>query len=345
MVRMFLLIAGTGVLLALVAVAIYQAHPTVSSLPLPFSPVFKNFIAASGSVEAATENLSIGVPYSEIVEEVFVHSGMFVLENEPLFKLDTKVLERKLLAAKANYILAMQKYKKALAEPRAETLLIQEAIVAEQKANYEDYLKRFEIVESIKNPAAISRDEYFQRMYQSLRAGFSLTKAQAELDLLVAGSWIKDLEILQAEANLFEKEVSVIQASINAGVILAPCDGTVLQVNIHEGELAVSGSTSPLIIFGFLTPMHLRVEVDETDVWRIIPGAPGVAVMRGNSNLQFELHFVRIAPYMMPKRAITGDLSEKIDTRILPLIYSFDPRDLPIYAGLVMDVFLEARPH
>ena len=37
----------------------------------------------------------------------------------------------------------------------------------------------------------------------------------------------------------------------------------------------------------------------------------------------------------------TGDSSERVDTRVLQVIFSFDRGDLPIQVGQQMDVFIE----
>lgn len=45
---------------------------------------------------------------------------------------------------------------------------------------------------------------------------------------------------------------------------------------------------------------------------------------------------------MVPKVSLTGQSTERTDTRVLQVIYSFDPATLPIYVGQQMDVFIEA---
>ena len=42
------------------------------------------------------------------------------------------------------------------------------------------------------------------------------------------------------------------------------------------------------------------------------------------------LHFVRFEPYVIPKESLTGDTTERVDTRVLQVIYSFDRGDMPI---------------
>ena len=46
----------------------------------------------------------------------------------------------------------------------------------------------------------------------------------------------------------------------------------------------------------------------------------------------------------MPKRSLTGDATERVDTRVLQVLYAFDRGDLPLYVGQQMDVFVEAPP-
>jgi HlyD family secretion protein len=44
----------------------------------------------------------------------------------------------------------------------------------------------------------------------------------------------------------------------------------------------------------------------------------------------------------VPKKSLTGDSTERVDTRVLQVIFSFEPGELPIYVGQQMDVFIEA---
>jgi len=83
--------------------------------------------------------------------------------------------------------------------------------------------------------------------------------------------------------------------------------------------------------------------VDENDAWRVRAGAPAVAFLRGNREIKTSLKFVRFEPYVVPKKSLTGDSIERVDTRVLQVIYRIEHRDLPIFAGQQMDVFIEAH--
>jgi hypothetical protein len=73
-------------------------------------------------------------------------------------------------------------------------------------------------------------------------------------------------------------------------------------------------------------------------------GARAVAYVRGNSSITTPLQFVRIEPFIVPKRSLTGDTTERVDTRVLQVIYAFEPGDLPVYVGQQMDVYIDAPP-
>lgn len=82
----------------------------------------------------------------------------------------------------------------------------------------------------------------------------------------------------------------------------------------------------------------------ETDAWRVEPTAPAMAYLPGNAELTTPLRFERIEQYVVPKMSLTGASTERTDTRVLQVIYSFDHGTLPVYIGQRMDVFIKAPP-
>jgi len=52
---------------------------------------------------------------------------------------------------------------------------------------------------------------------------------------------------------------------------------------------------------------------------------------------------VRFEPYVIPKKNLTGDNTERVDTRVLQVIYALE-RNAPVYVGQQMDIYIES-PH
>lgn len=53
------------------------------------------------------------------------------------------------------------------------------------------------------------------------------------------------------------------------------------------------------------------------------------------------LVFVRIEPFVVPKKSLTGDSTERVDTRVLQIIYRVEGDMLPLFVGQQMDVFID----
>jgi hypothetical protein len=45
---------------------------------------------------------------------------------------------------------------------------------------------------------------------------------------------------------------------------------------------------------------------------------------------------------VVPKRSLTGDSTERVDTRVLQIIYKVERDDLPLFIGQQLDVFIDA---
>jgi hypothetical protein len=114
---------------------------------------------------------------------------------------------------------------------------------------------------------------------------------------------------------------------------------------VRPGEYAQTGVlSSPLILMGDTRIVHVRVDVDENDAWRFRSGARAKAVLRGNSAIAFDMNFAYVEPYVVPKISLTGASTERVDTRVLQVVFSALKRELPIYAGQQVDVYIETLP-
>ena len=51
-----------------------------------------------------------------------------------------------------------------------------------------------------------------------------------------------------------------------------------------------------------------------------------------------------VEPFVVPKRSLTGDSTERVDMRVLQALYQFDRSRLRAYVGQQVDVFIERQP-
>jgi multidrug efflux pump subunit AcrA (membrane-fusion protein) len=347
--KLFLpLLAVAGVIFA-----IYVVHagnkPVPASQPVaqPAAAPFRSYIAGAGIIEARSENIAIGTGQGGTVIGVYVKVGDKVTKGQPLFQIRNFTQKAELEQAKAALALAQAKLKKLQQSPRPEEIPPAEAKVKEMDANVADMKKQLELWEEIadKDKRAVSEEDLVRKRFAVQTAQAQLEQAKANLTLLKAGTWKPDLEVAQAEVESAQAQVAVSQAELDRLTIKAPADGTILQVKIHEGEYALAGVLqTPLMVLGDIDTLVVRVDIDENDAWRFKEGSRSVAFVRGNRDLSTGVSFYRVEPYVVPKRSLTGESTERVDTRVLQVLYTFPRTALPVYVGQQMDVFIEAAP-
>ena len=85
------------------------------------------------------------------------------------------------------------------------------------------------------------------------------------------------------------------------------------------------------------------VDIDENDLPHFSKDAMAVATLKGRPQVRFPLKFVYVEPYVIPKQSLTGYNSERVDTRVLQVIYELaEDRRIDVYIGQQMDVYLQA---
>jgi len=191
---------------------------------------------------------------------------------------------------------------------------VKEAEVRLALAQYE-----LKIAANLRAEQVISEEEMTRRRFEAASAAVVLATRQAEVGRL--------------------------RAEIERRTVRAPVAGRVLQLAARLGEFAESAVLDPpLLVLGDDSRLFVRVNVDENDAWRVRPGAPAQAYLRGGAKEKAELRFERIEPLLVAKRSLTGASAERTDTRVLQILYSFERTALPVYVGQQVDVFIAAAP-
>ena len=85
-----------------------------------------------------------------------------------------------------------------------------------------------------------------------------------------------------------------------------------------------------------------RVDVEEHEASRVQSETRAIAAVRGYAEVKTPLAFVRFEPFVVPKKSLTGDSAERVDTRVLQVIYQIEDTNLPLFVGQQMDVFIDA---
>jgi len=151
-----------------------------------------------------------------------------------------------------------------------------------------------------------------------------------------------DVAVAAAQLEAAKAAVLQTEALLARLVVRAPIAATILQVNVRAGEYAAPTSPVPPIVLGAIDEVQVRADVDEQLAPRVRAGAKAVGYIKGAGADPVPLEFVRIEPFVVPKRSLTGSSIERVDTRVLQVIYKFaNTPQRPVYVGQQMDLYIE----
>jgi multidrug resistance efflux pump len=346
MIRKYGLSAAAAVLLVLALLHMVRGQQRPSALESPVPPArspFSHGVAGAGLVEAQTENISVGSYLPGVVTEVLVKVGDRVAKGQPLFRLDDRALKSELKTRQANLDQALAQLCRLQQMPRKEELPALEAKVSEARA----YLAQQEDLSGrtrrLYTQRAVGAEELNRQGEATRMARERLRKAEADLTLMKAGAWEPDLQVARAAVEQAKGQLGQTRTELERLEVRALVAGQVLQVNVRPGEFVGAPAGYALIVLGSVQQLHVRVDIDEHDIPRFQPGTPARALLRGDPGREYPLRFVRVEPYVIPKKALTGDNTERVDTRVLQVIYAIDNGSDPLYVGQQMDVYIAAR--
>src|SRR5262244_1522726 len=332
-------------LLVFGVVTVLQSRPVrPPTIPASRPPVaaYTRTVAGVALVEASSENIAISTPVSGLCSLVYVKVGERVRAGQKLFSLDDRDLQAELAVRRRSLEVAQAQLEKLLRAPRPEELPVAEAKVAEAEQTLADASVQQRLMESVTDRRAVRDEDLQRRRIATKTAEARLRQAKADLALLKAGAWDQDIRIARAQVALAEREVQRLQTDIDRLTVTAPIDGQILQSNIRLGEYAQSGPLAkPLMVFGSVRTLNVRTDVDEHEAWRVRADAAAYATVRGTSGTRIPLRFARFEPYVVPKKSLTGDSTERVDTRVLQVIYQVEGDKVPLYVGQQLDVFIE----
>jgi len=351
-------LAGVGVAAGVVG-AVISSHKEPAQPPVfePASNPYADGIYANGIIESDQphgSNVNIYPEVSGTVVEVPVHAGQVVKRGDVLVQIDDRVqratteqLEAQAQAAKV----ALDELK---AQPRPETLVVAEAQLAAAEATakqtrdtYDKQQNAYDI-----DPHAVSRDTLDTARNTWLVADANRVTAQRNLELTRAGAWIYDIRNQEATYQSLLKSALSARTLLSKYTLRAPMDGAVLSTNVGSGMyVAPAGvyntytqaTNDPLIVFGTSPQtLNVRVYVDEILIPRLAASKDlkGQMFVRG-TKASVPLEFVRLEPYVSPKISLSDERQERVDLRVLPVIFRFKTSESqPVYAGQLVDVYV-----
>ncbi len=212
---------------------------------------------------------------------------------------------------------------------------------------------------------AVQRATVEQQKSQIELASASLKSAQDQLDKQKKSYELNPRSVSQFDLDNAENAVKVAKA--NVGVVRkqydlgltmlskytlkAPADGSILSINTAVGSYISAQGTydsysqgfNPILVMGSSQAyIGVRCYIDEILISRL----PQISRMNARmsirgTNISIPLEYVRVQPYVSPKIELSNQRTERVDVRVLPVIFRFErPKDIDVYPGQLVDVYI-----
>ena len=355
--RLIFILSAIGLLLGLASAYLFGAKSTAQ--PPVFTPAsnpYEKGIYANGIVEsyqASGQNINIYPEVSGTVVELPVHEGESVQAGMPLLRIDDTVQRAAVGQQKAQAEAALASLQALKAQPRKETLAVAQAQVqlaaASLKASQDQYDKQKRSYDI--EPRSVSREAIDNARNALNTAAASLEVARRQYALTKAGAWRYDIDNAQRQADATASGYEGANALLQKYTVKAPVDGVVLSVNTAVGSYVspqglygtyTQAATPAITMGGKQDYFSVRCYIDEILISRLPPADRIAAQMsiRG-TDTRIPLEFVRVQPYVSPKIALSDQRQERVDLRVLPIIFRFPQTDrIRIYPGQLVDVYV-----
>ncbi len=349
-------VALLGLAAGLVAAYLFgrERKPQAPVFPPVTSP-YETAIYANGIIESdqpSGENVNIFPEVTGPVTQVLVREGQLVTAGTPLLTIDDSVQKAATEQLRLQSEAALALLEELQAQPRRETLAITVAQVSLAEANLltvrHQYDKDRAAYDS--DPKSISRNVLDTAEDAMNQAAGALDVARKQFELTQAGAWSFDILSQQKAYAAAHQAYLAANALLQKHGLKAPVNGVVLALNVAVGGYVSSTGAfdpytqlfAPLVIMG-APQEHLAVRcyVDEILVARLpAPFHIRAQLTVAGSSLKVPLEFVRVQPYVSPKIELANQRQEKVDLRVLPVIFRFEKKDAPVYPGQLVDVYI-----
>ena len=196
---------------------------------------------------------------------------------------------------------------------------VRQAALSTAKIALADARSQLAFYQRIKDKAAISKEALTNRQ-------FAVKKAQAMYK--------------ETKANLTN-----VQTHLHLHTVYAPTDAQVLQINIRTGEFAQAGQQGdPIMLLGDTRKLNARIDIDEFDLSQLHQHPVAIISPKGNEKVKLHGRFIRLQPFIKPKRTLSGNPQELVDTRVAQLIFRIEEKKPPVFSGQQVDAYIESDP-
>jgi multidrug resistance efflux pump len=295
---------------------------------------------APGRVEPAHEERVVRPQRAGVIVAVLVEENDPVEIGQVLAELDRGDLLAQRRAAHAGVKLARARRARIAHGARLEERREASAQLAQSRSHLTYREREFARHEKLNAEGTVPPSELDRSRLELDVALARNAEAVARTKLVLQSARRDDLRIADAEIDVEEAKVAIVDAELNKTSIVSPISGTVLRRFGKVGEVVGVEPPPALFVLGRTSTLQVRAEIDELDVGRIHVSDKARVVADAFPNATFSGTVTRVGGAIGVKEIVTDLPGERQDRKVLSSIVTLDPAArLPI--GLRVEVFID----
>lgn len=145
---------------------------------------------------------------------------------------------------------------------------------------------------------------------------------------------------LEAALMTARAEISLAEAAVERTRLRARGNGSILQVNARVGEIANPSAEDPMILFGDISKLRVRAELEERDVSKIRTGQAVVIRAEAVPGVEFTGRIEQIGGALVPPQLGATGPRRPTQNQVLEVFVGLDGRP-QLLPGMRVDVFFK----
>jgi HlyD family secretion protein len=337
------------------------AYATPGKAPKPLATTAESIvdIYANGIIESnqsSGENVNIYPEVTGPIVGILVTEGQAVTKGTPLVQIDDTVQRATTEQLRSQAQAAQAMLDELHAQPRKENLDVASAQAEMAQASLKTATDTLDKQESSYklDPHSVSKDVLDNALNGQKVAKANLAVVARQYDLTRAGAWVFDIRNQEKQTEALTKAYAAASALLAKYAVKAPADGIVMSMAAAVGAYVspqgvydpYTQGFDPVVVMGApKVTLNVRCYIDEI----LIPRLPSAEKMKASMSIRgtdtkIPLEFVRLQPYVSPKIELSNERQEKVDLRVLPVIFRFQPPPgSQVFPGQMVDVTIGTK--
>jgi len=303
-------------------------------------------VVGFGHVDVQGGTVPLSSPIGGQVEEILVSEGDHVKSGQPLVRLSATQARSQLIEAQA--AVEQARVQRRQADRAIEQFDIRKQLQAQAislaktklDAGKRDvqHLTQLAGDDVVPNERLLTARDVVKALESSLEA------EELKMRELQLQDPRETVELASASLRLAEAKLAQAEEYLNRHTIVAPSDGTILRVQLTDGQLTGPNQMIPAIWFAPEKPRIVRCEIDQAFADRVQVGMKAEVFDDRVAGQRWTGHVQRCGDWIAQRRSLLDEPFQKNDVRTLETMITLDPGQPEVRIGQRMRVVLTNEP-